>query len=134
MALIPHLDHHQNQIHYSLAQSPSVHGGTEISSQIDNIFEGTAFKWIQTELLYIYTDKKIDYDFLETQERLLEKRTPVLMNLKRLTTTERERYRPEDTVVCSDEPNSAESSHCWSAEGPPSHPSSHPLPARTHTL
>lgn len=44
----------------------------------------------------------------------------------------RQRGSPEGTDVCSDEPNSAESSHCWSAVGPPSHPSSHPLPANTH--
>lgn len=46
--------------------------------------------------------------------------------------SEKEENRPEDTGACSDEPNSAESSHCWSAVGPPSHPSSHPLPAHTH--
>lgn len=40
---------------------------------------------------------------------------------------------PQGTAVCSDEPNSAGSSHCWSAVGLPSHPSSHPLPAHTHT-
>lgn len=44
------------------------------------------------------------------------------------------RNRPEDNVACSDEPSSAESSHCWSAEGPPSHPSSHPLPAHKHNM
>lgn len=42
-----------------------------------------------------------------------------------------ERNRPEGTALCSDEPSSAESSHCWSAVGPPSHPSSHPLPGKT---
>lgn len=44
------------------------------------------------------------------------------------------RNQPEDNVACSDEPSSAESSHCWSAEGPPSHPSSHPLPAHKRNM
>lgn len=44
------------------------------------------------------------------------------------------RNRPEDNVACSDEPSSAESSHCWSAEGPPSHPSSHPLPVHKRNM
>lgn len=50
-----------------------------------------------------------------------------------MTIRHSEKYRniPEDTGECSDEPSSAESSHCWSAVGLPSHPSSHPLPAHT---
>lgn len=134
MALIPDLDHHQYLIHYSLARRPSAclanftkicsWGGLEISAQrkTDTRHEKTLALRQGWRIRHMVSWLRS----LDLKARRFE--APIGDD----EGEESGRNRPGDTGACSDEPNSAESSRCWSAVGPPSHPSSHPLPAHTH--